>query len=227
MTAPVDNALTPKEMAVQFRNLVDDDFDIDHLYQLLSQAKNYVERVYKLEICKKSDSSQSASQGDTYTNFKSLPTDFRAFVKLYLDDMQYWAVKFEDLPLFKGVGRKVILDMRQNKFAATSPVSKSGTWNLYYIYKTEDFNSTNENTVVCTWPSEFHPLIPYQAAKIYQSNIDGDNISFRMSQEQEKEYQRLLDAVVSWDADLKLAGMDGRTGFDPSDQEQGIDLGMM
>lgn len=220
--------MTGSELATQFSNLVDDDFDTTHMYQLMSQAKNTIERTMRLEICKKLDQSQSASSGDTYTTLKNLPSDFRTLVKIYLGTYEYYPCKFEDQIIYRNVGRRVFLDMRQNKFATTSPVGTSGTWNIFYIYKTDDFTEENEDDEVCVWPVEFQPLIPYEMAKIYQANIDGDAISFRMSQEQLTERQRILDAMISWDADLKLASMDGRTGFDPSDTpDAGFDLGQM
>lgn len=214
-------------MKTQFENIVDDSFDETHLYQLFSQAKNYVERTEKPEICKKLDSSQSASVGDTYLSLKSLPSDFRTPIKISLDNIPYDFVKFEDQVLYRYQGNKVFLDMRQNKFATTGSVSRAGTWNLFYIYKTTDFTIANKATEVCVWPTEFQPLIPYQAAKIYQANIDGDAISFRMSSEQELEYQRLLSAFRAWNQDLILATMNGRTGFDPAETDQGYDLGTM
>lgn len=209
--------MTGLELATQFRNLVDDDFDTTHLYQLLSQAKNNIERTEKPELLKALDSTKTASVGDTYTNPKALPTDFRVPVKLYLDRNEYKPVKFEDQILFRNVGRKYFINVRANTFAPTGPVSNAGTWNLFYIVKTEDFTEDNEDEEVCEWPSEFHGLIPYEAAKIYQANIDGDAISFVMSEKQEEERERILAGFRAWDHDLKLAAMDGRTGFDPSE----------
>jgi hypothetical protein len=219
--------MTGDELATQFRNLVDDDFDTTHLYQLLSQAKNYVERVYKLEICKKLDSSQTASVGDTYTSYKNLPTDFRSLLKIQLDRIPYTPCRFEEQITYRNVARRVFIDMANNRFAPTGPVSNPGTWNIFYIYKTTDFTEANKSSSVCVWPDEFQPLIPYQAAKIFQANIDGDAISFRMSEEQESEYQRMLDALVGWDADLKLSSMDGRTGFHESTLDEETDIGLL
>lgn len=216
-----------QELATQFQNLVDDSFDITHMYQLFSQAKNNIERQYKLEICKEEDSTQTGSTGDGPTNLKNLPTNFRTFVSIELDTTPFYPVRFEKKNSNSSRGNRIFLDMKNWKFATTMPLSRSGTWHLFFIGATEDFTEDNEDEVVCTWPAEFHPLIPYEAAKIYQANIDADAISFRMSVEQEKERQRLLDGLINWDADLKLAAMNGRTGFDDSQEDEGIDLSRM
>lgn len=145
-----------------------------------------------------------------------------------LNTVTYTLCRFEDQITFRGIGRRAFLDMKNNRFAPTSPVSQAGTWYLFYIAKTEDFTEANENTDnICTWPEELQPLIPYQAAKIYQANIDADAIAYRMSEEQEKEYNRLYDALKSWNADLVLASMDGRTGFDQSEEDVPQDIGLM
>lgn len=218
--------MTGEEMATQFRNLVDDDFDTTHMYQLLSQAKNYVERTEKPEILK-TMYSVAASAGDSYTNPKALPSDFRTFVKLSLDRLKYTLCRFEDQVLYRNSARRAFINLGANTFAPTAPISTSGTWYLFYFKKTPDFTEDNEEDSVCLWPDEFQPLIPYQAAKIYQANIDADAIAFRMSAEQEAEYERLLAAFRAWDHDLKTASMDGRTGFDTEEDDIGIDIGLM
>lgn len=219
--------MTNEEMKTQFENLVDDTFDTTHLYQLLSQAKNYVERTERPEILKKIYNIAAAS-GDSYANPKALPSDFRTFIKLSLDRIKYRLCKFEDQILFRNVARRAFLDMANSTFAPTGPIASAGTWYLFYLYKTDDFTEDNADEETCVWPEEFHALIPYQAAKIYQANVDADAIAYRMSQEQENEYERLLSAFRAWDHDLKTASMDGRTGFDPEeDMDQNFDLGLM
>lgn len=218
--------MTPQEMATFLESLTDEELSPTLAYQLLSNAKNFVERTEKLEICKKLDSSQTAAAGDTYSTLKSLPSDFRSLIKIDLDDLPYRAVRFEDQVRYRNVARRIFLDIRQNKFAPTGPVSKAGTWNIFYIYKTTDFSEANEDdATVCVWPEEFHLLIPFMAAKISQANIDADAIAFRMSVEQEREFERLLSALRIWDHDLKLASMNGQTGFHEDNPEDEVDIG--
>ncbi|MES2224999.1 MAG: hypothetical protein V4478_03355 [Patescibacteria group bacterium] len=214
------------ELATQFRNLVDDDFDTTHMYQLFSQAKNNIERTYKPEVLKKLDQTQTSSVGDSYNTAKALPADFRTFCKVYLGRIEYLFVTFEQSVMYRNAPRKIFANYGANTFSPTGPVSVADTWSIFYIPKTEDFTEDNADEVVCLWPSEFHPLIPYEAAKIYQANIDADAIAFRMSAAQEKEYDRLLNAFIHWDHDIKLAAMNGQTGF--ADQgDYPIDIGML
>lgn len=197
-----------------WKTLTDDVLDDTTLFILFNKAKNQIERRYKLAICEATDSSQTRGSGDTYLTMKSLPTDWRETTKLYLDNTPYSPIPFNKRNLYRTMARRFYIDYKNAQFALTGTGGSSGTINHFYIAKTTDFGASNKTVEVITWPSEFHPLVVYEAAGIYQGNIDPDSISRQLSAAQKIVYEDLLDALVGWDADLKLNAQDNRHGFE-------------
>ena len=118
------------------------------------------------------------------------------------------------------------MDHKNSQFAVCGTGGSSETINHYYLIKTDDLTIANKDTDnIITWPTEFQPLTAYEAAEIYMQGLDPDDISIRQGEYQKAEHQRLLDALVAWDADLKLAAQDNRGGFDLDEPE--IDIGLL
>lgn len=237
MNAPT---FTPAQLRTQLENLIGDTFDVAHTYQLLTQAKNWVETTYKLAILRAYDGSQTASPGDVYTTLKSLPTDFKSMNKVLVGPsgvkpIEYFPVPFNKRELFQKISRRYYIDYKRavqgsTALGLTGAVGSTSVIHLHYQVATADLTEANESTPgIVLWPDEFQPLIPYQAGKIIQANTDADEINFRMSVEQEREYQRLLDAFIAWDADIKLAEMGNQLGYadDYGDSDQMFDLGSL
>jgi hypothetical protein len=81
---------------------------------------------------------------------------------------------------------------------------------LTYKSKGADITSATEPS----FDSQFHILLAFEMAYIYQSGIDGDDLNFRMAPihlSQRNELQRLM---ISWDSGLKAANMNGITEYD-------------
>lgn len=233
MNAPT---ITPKILRTQLENLASETGeDITHAYQLLTQAKNWVETTLKLAILRSSDSSQTLNPGDTYLTLKSIPADFKNMNKVTVGIIPYWPVRFDQRIAFRQIARRYYIDYKrmvqgQTAIGFTGSVGTSQAINMFYQIATDPLTQTNENTAgVVLWPDEFQPLIPYQAAKILQANIDPDEIAFRQSSEQEAEYQRLMDGLIAWDHDIKLAEMNNQGGYadDVIDQNAGFDIGLL
>lgn len=223
---------TPAQLRAQFENLVDDTHDITHTYQLLTQAKNLVERLMKLKILESSDATQTWSPGDTYLTLKSMPADFRLMLSLYVGTIPYYPVSFAKRITYRSVARKYYIDHKKQVHgdAALGIMGSAGSAQIItqnYLVKTDDLTEDNENDAgVVLWPDEFQPIIPYIAARIYQANIDPDDIAIRQAVAQDVEVQRLWEGMVAWDHDLKLAEMGGRTGY-ADEEDVGTDLGLM
>lgn len=233
MTTPT---FTPKQLRTQLENLIGDTFDVTHTYQLLTQAKNWVETTYKLAILQAYDGSQTANPGDTYTTLKSVPSDFKMMRKVVLGPsgatmaIEYFPIPFAKRELYQKSARRYYIDWKravqgQTCLGLTGSVGTAQVIGMYYQIATDALTEANENTAVVLWPDEFQPLIPYQAAKIIQANTDADEINFRMSAAQEAEYQRLLDGLVAWDADIKLSEMNYQGGY--AEEDAPFDIGLL
>lgn len=236
MNAPV---ITPKVLRTQLENLIGDSYDVTHSYQLLTQAKNYIETVYKLAILQAYNGSQTANPGDTYLTLKSLPVDFKSMNKLVLVNgnmsLTYYPIGMNMRESMQKVARRYYIDWKravqgQTALGLTGTVATALTIGMHYQVATADLTEAAENTAgIVLWPDEFQPLIVYQAAKIIQANIDADEINFRMSAMQEAEYQRLLDGLIAWDADIKLSQMNGQLGYSEEtiDGNAAFDVGLL
>ncbi|OLS16010.1 MAG: hypothetical protein RBG13Loki_0388 [Promethearchaeota archaeon CR_4] len=236
MTAP---AITPLVLRTQLENLIGDTFDVTHTYQLLTQAKNHIETTLKLAVLQAYDSSQTASPGDTYLTLKSLPSDFKSMNKLVLSNgsttTTYYPIPMSKREMMQKVARRYYIDYKRMVQGSTAlglcgSIGTAQTIGMHYQASTPALTEVNEGTTgVVLWPDEFQPIIAYQAAKIIQANTDADEINFRMSKEQEAEYQRLLDALIAWDHEIKLSEMGNQRGYadEVMDGEAGFDVGLL
>ena len=231
--------VTPKILRTEFEKIIDDTHDTEHTYQLLTQAKNEIETTFKLAILQAYDGSQTAEVGDTYLSLKSVPADFKMIKKLTLSRpgspsaIPYFEINMNRREAMQKMARRFYIDWKKAVqgvpcLGLTGSVASSHTINLYYQIKTEDLTEANENTAgIVLWPDEFQHIIPYKAAEIFQGNIDTDDKSFVMSAKQEKRYNELLDALIAWDQDIKLAEMNGQGGYadDLGDMDSPVDIG--
>lgn len=230
--------ITPKVLRTQLESLIGDTFDTTHTYQLLTQAKNWIETTYKLAILQDYDGSQTASPGDTYLSLKSLPATFKSMNKLVVgpsgsQGVEFFPIGFNQREQMQKMARRYYIDYKRmvqgsTALGLTGSIGTSSVIGMHFQVKTDALTEANEDTAgVILWPDEFQPIIPYQAAKIIQGNADADDINFRMSTMQEAEYQRLLDGLIAWDHDIKLSQMNGQGGYADSEADSDIDIGLM
>lgn len=231
---------TPHILRTQLENLIDDTFDITHTYQLLTQAKNFIETFYKLAILQAYDGSQIASPGENYLSLKQLPADFKMMTKLVLGPSgsttasEYYPIPMNRREMMQKVARRYYIDYKKMvqglpALGLTGSLGAAQVIGMHYTVRTPDLTEANEEaTGIILWPDEFQAIIPYQAAKIIQGNTDADEINFRMSAKQDEEYMRLLDALIAWDHDIKLSQMNNQLGYaDDARDDVGFDVGSM
>lgn len=215
------------ELLEFFRTIInDEDLSDEQCFRLFNISKNRLEREVKPLILHEEDATQTGTAGDIFTTMKTMPSNFRTFVKLYYGTKPLRQVMFSERRKFKDTPGVFYIDHKNSQFAQCGRVGKADSYYFVHIKKTTNFTEANRDTRVLTWPEDdFDMLIAYDAADVYQSNIDGDELSFRMSAGQEKEYKRLKNAFIEWDADLKIDAVDNRTGFE--DEDGGVSLSDM
>lgn len=225
-------------MIAQFEEYVDDTLDETLAYQLLTQAKNKAEMRLKPSFLHDVDSTQTASPGDTYLSYKTLNTNARTMLNLVVGNTRYYPVPFINREQWKNAARRYYIDWKNRRFALTGNNQAACTIHQFFLSSTPDITVADADSATAVlWPSEFHPLIPFEMAEIFQANIDPDEISFRMSKEQRFQKQEIEDMMIALDTDNKLAAMNYQGGFADdvegnwpidSDQQNGIpDLGTM
>lgn len=230
MLAPT---ITPAYLRTQLENLTDDQYDVDFEYQLLTQAKNDLENKLRLAILQDMDQTQTANVGDTYQTLKSLPATCRFVTKVMVGSIQYFPIRYDQLVTHQNVARRFYIDHKKMVQGAaclglTGKVGSSQAITVFFQASTPALTQANENTVgVILWPDEFQPIIPYHVGRILQGNVDADETNFRMSAGQELEYQNLMDGLIAWDQDLKLAAMNNQGGYADEYGEIAFDVGSL
>ncbi len=142
-------------------------------------------------------------------------------ISLFVGIIAYYEVPFSQRINLRNAARRFYIDYK--KMVQGLPClgimgANGSAQTIYQTYQvaTPDLTQENEDQAgIVLWPDRFQKLIAYRAAKILQGNVDADDTNFRMSEEQEIQYQNLLDGFIGWDHDLKLSGMGGRLGYDP------------
>lgn len=208
------DVITPEEIKTQFESLIDDSIDEDRAYELMELSKNKVETELKLEILKDMDETQTANPGDTYLSMKTLNTEARQLLKLTVGLIPYIPVPFMNRENFRNAARRYYIDWKNKQFALCGTIASTQTIRQYFLTKTTRITSSNaDDATTIVWPDEFKPLLAFMMAGIYQGNIDPDDIAVRQSVQQFVQGQMLLDAMIAWDQDIKLASMNNVGGF--------------
>jgi hypothetical protein len=220
------DVVTPEDVKELFESLVEESPEESLTYNLMEICKNKVESELKLEILKDVDSTQTANPGDTYTSMKTLSDNARLLLKLTVGNIPYIPVSFVNRENFRSAARRYYVDWKNKQFALCGSIASSQTIRQYFLTKTTRITADNaDDASTIVWPDEFKPLIAFLMARIYQGNIDPDDIAIRQGLEQTREATALLDAMIGWDHDIKLAAMGNVGGF-ASDQEgeSGLDI---
>ena len=234
MAIPVRAITTPSELADFYEDLLDDAPDRDQTYALLSQAKNRINMENQLKVLQVEDTSFVAAIGDTYLNTHALPDKWSKTVYMRIGTgqsaLRLFPTSFEKRTAQQG--NRFFIDLRNKLFGFTGTLGRSGTIYHGYIETTDDFTNANEDTLLTTllpWPSEFFPIIAYEAAGFFQTGIDTDSISASQGGVNLARAQSLMDAFIGWDHDMKLEDMGGRGGYadDADNADQPFDVGLL
>lgn len=216
--------MTDLELKTFFTNLVDDeDFTDASLLVLFNNAKNKLELEAKPQWLITKDTSKTGAPGDTYLTTKALPTGFRSVKKMYYGEQELFPVSFENSIRHKTNPNRYYIDHKNRVFAQTGSINKAETYTLFYLVASTDFTSF-AGTTTLTWP-DYHALVAFEAAKIYQASMDADDLAFRMSQAQDREYRILRDAFMGYNSELGLDAEDGTMGY--ADENTSFDLGQL
>lgn len=205
------------ELETQLDNIIDDDLDRDFLFQLLSSAKNELERIHKPLYLEDIDATKTRDAGDTYLTTKALPSDFREMRKVYVGTREYFSVPFIKRIRYKDSPRKFYINHRDSVLGICGVAGMAETITMHYLVKTPDLTQATADAGDTTllMPSDFHDMLPFKAAEIHYFGTDAgvDDISNKLGVGAGNRYREVLHAFTNWIADQKLAEMGGRGGF--------------
>jgi hypothetical protein len=196
------NGATIKIMA---EDIIDDSSWTDTFaYQLMNKAKNIVERLRAWMMLRTKNDDSVTTVGNIYTDAIDLPDDFRVMRKVMVGTKQWRPIPFEKQIEFKDSSGYFFIDVANNDLYLCGEIQESETITMFYQQKTDEIEADTEPV----WPEEFRPLIAFEMEEIIDGSVDADAISFRMSKEQKKQREELLDRMIDWDDELALAEMD-------------------
>lgn len=227
---------TPKELRQFFENIVDDEPNIDLVYQKLSQAKDRIEVMHKPPTAIKVDETQTANPGDTYLTEKDLGQDsdndviVRQMLSLYVDTTRYFPAPFDQRVSFRSTPRRFFINHKDGKFSLSGSVASAKTIKQTFLMKTPHFNQANEDTSLESllyWPLEFAPIIAYEAAGYFQEGMDADSIAIRQGQTHQAQARELLDAFIMWIADSQVEDIGNATGYAEEEMDVPFDVGSL
>lgn len=199
--------MTGAEIKQFFENLIDDNLEENFAYDLMNNAKDEIESDRDWEILKKLDSSNSTTVGGTYSTEYSLSSDFFTVNKIFIDELEYKPVMFEEQLTYKDSSHRYFIDHRQSKLHLCGKVNTSKTIYIFYIYNTDEISATTSPV----WPAKFHKLIAFKMAELYLGGIDSDEYNQMITPQQRKQAEMIYQGMVSWDTQLKLNAMDYST----------------
>lgn len=199
--------MTPSQLETLFHTLVDDDnLSTDSFYIFANNAFNAVWMRRPWEFAKKSTDANSTAVGvKNYT----LPTDFLSPLPIYIGDTEITPCKREDRRLYKDSQFRYYVDTPNNRITLTYLPTTSETIYWDYIYENDDlFSVGNENTDLATlipgFRKAFHPIIAYEAAKMFYYQEVGSK-SDSWTGEMQAEYERLYALMEDFDSQLKAS----------------------
>lgn len=219
--------MTDQELKEFFITLVDDEeLDDSSICILFNTAKNKLELEAKPRFLVAEDSSKTGTTGDNYLITKALPDDFRFVRKFYYGTTPLKPIPFEDKYSKRSAPNRYYIDHKNQLFAQTGNVSQPATYHLFYQIKTPNFDSSDFSSRTLTWPDDdFDALVAFEAASIYQSTIDADDLAFRISGAQEKQYRLLRESFMNYNSDLGVSDNDDTMGY--ADEEEPENIGSM
>jgi hypothetical protein len=195
--------MTAQEIKDFVESIIDDSVDDTLFLTLLNVAKDNLEEDRDWMFLKAVDSTQSINPGDTYLTMKTLPTLFRKILKVFVDDLEYYGIQFEDRIRYKDGQRKYYLDLANSQLGIIGTPAETKTIHQFYIKTTAELTLATSPT----FPARFHKILGFLVAGYITAGVDADDIYARMSPEHKIAANTLKDSMESWDTSLRLNAM--------------------
>ena len=185
----------------------------DIFYQILNEERTKIEHLRPWAVLRKEDSSITVSASNTYTDMKTLPTDFRSFWgptdssgrRKYIelvsgnDVRPVYQVPFGMQRQYKDTPDRFYADHGNSQIGFCGTYDKTYTAYITYIGRGTDIESSTS----WAFPSEYHPLLAGRVAARNKGEIDYDDINARMVQYHGASIEGSLRSMIRWDDELQ------------------------
>lgn len=180
-------------------------------YQLADVAKLKIEEERPWRYLITEDTSQTASQSDTFLTTKSLPADFSQDRGLYVVDGNNNPIFYRPIPYglryqYKDASRRYYVNLASSTFALTGTLP-AGYTTIHLVYK--KFSPAFSASQSWIAPSRFHALIGFLIAEIHRGGIDWDDVNAHNLLQNRLDAKMLYEAMIDWDTALAHQAMAG------------------
>lgn len=193
--------------------LRDTQIDVDYAVVLFNLARNYIENKRPWRKLVSKDLTQIRSSSDTWLTAKTIPADFRRYLKdgkMNLfdganDKQTLFEVPFERMLDFKDYADKFWADYKNNQFYIGGTTNKNYTIYQFYIAASPDISLT---TSWANFPTEYHPVLAYEAAARWRLGSDYDDLAARNADDNAKTSDRIMESMFEWDNEIQVGSVE-------------------
>lgn len=205
-----------------FYTIVDDEeLSSTVAYTLLNLAEDQLEDERDWMVLRVKDTSLTHSTSDTYATAHTLPSNFKRellngmFVQYANGEVkQIFPVKYEEIEMYRNEMGRYAINYATGNLYLTGAYTESVTIIVNYIKRATDL----ADGVTCPWPGKYGSVLAYMMAQTYSGGMDGDDVNFRMSENQKVEMATIKYAMAQWDGNLQLRQMGYQAGINPRTQ---------
>lgn len=184
--------MTGEQTITKFRNMVDDQLDVDFEYQLLNDAKNEVEEMAIWEYLKRKT---------TFTGLSTaIPSSFSRILRIAQDNdyTEYQQIPIEQQDFYNDESYTYYLDFENSLIQLTETTSPQ-TKNVFYTITSTDIAADTE----WVFPSRFHRILPIKMAELYYAADAGEK-SRAWDDRWAAQFERTLNQMYAWNDSLKI-----------------------
>ena len=178
-------------------------------YNLLNSAKELVENERDWVFLRATDTTKTASQGDTFLTEKELPPYFAVDLSMYLVDSsnnpeRCYPIAYEDRYFAKDSQNRYFINFASSTFGITGNRGQSKTIHLVYKRYTPDITSTS--SWLC-FPTRFDKLLGFIVSGMYKGGVDYDEINIKQALSNQRDGLLLWESLKQLDSRIKQREM--------------------
>jgi len=201
MTAII--GVSGEEVKDYFEVLVSDSMDETATFLLMQNEQEKLEMERDWMVLRKKDTSLSVTPSDTYTTARNLPTDFISPRKVVVNGLPLTEINADDQEEYKNISGYYFIDYSDMTLHLTGVYGETAT--IYLFYK-KTLGTVDAETIF-PWFGKTGLVIAYRMAQHHKGGIDGDEVNFQMTPEQNRQYKEMLNSMIQWDTKLQLKAM--------------------
>lgn len=211
----MNNKLTGEQIKELFYDIVDDDeLSDDTVYKLMNSADTQLANERDWMWLRAKDTSIQHTTSQNYQTGHDLPEKFKKDRNVYVmsatgTPQEVFPVPYDQIETYRDEPRRYAVDYANNKIYFTGIYQNDMTVILNYVKYAE----TLEDDVEAVWPDG--AILAFKMAKNYSGGMDGDEVNFRMSPEQENEFAEIRRTTILLDGQLQARSMGNQLGINP------------